>query len=376
MTPRPAIVQVLHSLEIGGAERLAFSLVRRLSEEFRFCFFCLDRGGAMLQQVRDAGYEATVAERSGSFDLSLARQLRSFSKQQSADLLHAHQYTPFFYSMLSRLGGRTPPILFTEHGRFHPDSRDGRRVALNRLLLRRDDRLVAVGESVRQALVDFEGMTRDRIEVLYNGVGLEPFLERSPERRAAARQELREELSIDQQTKIAIVVARLDPIKDHATAIAAITRARNARPDLHLVLVGDGPSRGALEQLSEDKPFVHLLGEREDIANLLHASDLQLLTSVSEGIPLCLIEGMAAGLPVAATSVGGIPEVIAHERQGILVGVSDVEALARAIERMTDDSALAEQLGTAGRERSMQEFSLETMAERYAETYRQMLARR
>ena len=374
MSSRPTIVQVLHSLEIGGAERLAFSLVRRLSEEFHFCFFCLDRGGVMLEQVREAGFEATVAQRSGSFDLGLARRLRSSSKQQSADLLHAHQYTPFFYSMLSRYGGKRPPILFTEHGRFHPDSRDNRRVALNRLLLRRGDRLVAVGESVRQALVDFEGMTRDRIEVLYNGVGLEPFLEDG--RRAAARQALREELSIDQEARIAIVVARLDPIKDHPTAIAAITRARTVRPDLHLVLVGDGPSRRDIEKLSEGKPFVHILGERTDIPHLLHASDLQLLTSVSEGIPLCLIEGMAAGLPVAATSVGGIPEVIENERQGILVDVSDEEALARAIERMTDGSTFAEELGSAGRERALGEFSLETMARRYAEAYRQLLALR
>src|SRR5262249_8353982 len=152
----------------------------------------------------------------------------------------AHQYTPYFYASAARLLGGRAPILFTEHGRPFPDLPNKKRLIANRLLLRRRDRVVAVGEAVRQALRQNEGIPAGRIGVVYNGIDFEPF------RRAADRAEARRELGAGPDDFAVIQVARLDPLKDHATALRALEQAVRRLPGLRLALVGDGPERASI----------------------------------------------------------------------------------------------------------------------------------
>ncbi len=370
-THRPTICQVLHSLVVGGAEVLADRLARRLDGRYRFVAACLDELGTLGQALRDDGFTVEVIGRRPGLDRRCARRLAQFWRREQVDLIHAHQYTPFFYSALARGLRRGPPILFTEHGRHFPDVRRRRHVLFNRLMLRRRDRVVGVGEAVRRALVENEGFSPRRVEVVYNGIDLSAFDGR-PEDRAAVRREM----GVGPDELVILQVGRLDRLKDHATAIRTIGRVAAERNDATLVLVGEGSEREKIEaeiDAQDVRPHVRLLGLRCDVARLLQVSDMFLLTSISEGIPVTLIEAMAARLPVVSTDVGGVAEMVVDGQTGLLAPAGDDEALAQAMLRLADKAELRHQMGSRGCDRAGELFSESQMQSAYATAYQEML---
>ena len=370
-TTQVTICQVLHSLAVGGAEVLAARLARQLTDRYRFIFACLDDLGTLGSELRAAGFQIELLSRRPGFDLACAKRLRQLVKSEHVDLLHAHQYTPFSYAVMSGLVRRRPPVLFTEHGRWFPDLRRPKRVAFNRLFLRRRDQVVAVGQSVRRALIENEGIPGRRIEVIYNGVDFSPF------DRPADKSAVRRELGLRDNDFVLMQVARLDALKDHLTAVRTLERLVRVRPETRLVLVGEGPEQAAIENELRSRgvaSYALLVGLRNDVPRLLAAADAFLLTSVSEGIPLTLIEAMGAELPVVSTAVGGIPEVVIDGETGLLAPSGDDAALAEAVLRLASDAALSRRLGGAGAERARELFSEQKNHEAYVRLYDQMLA--
>lgn len=349
---------------------LVSRIARRLSDRFRFVFACLDSVGELGRELERDGHVVRVLGRGPGIDLACARRLARFLEDERVGVVHAHQYTPFLQAMLARLpfGGR--PILFTEHGRHHPDVPSWKRSFVNRRLLGRRDRIVGVGDAVRRALVANEGLPESRVGVVHNGINLAPFL-RS---REGDRMDVRDELGIGPNDFVAMQVARLDPVKDHTTAIRAIVELRRRIPRARLVIVGDGPEREAIESLVHEMgaSFVHRLGMRRDVPRLLAAADACLLTSVTEGIPLCLVEAMAAGLPVVATDVGGVSEVVEHETSGLLAAAGDVDAIASQLVRLAADPKLRSILGENGRTDAISRFSESAMIDAYARMYEEL----
>jgi glycosyltransferase involved in cell wall biosynthesis len=373
ISEKPTIAQVLHGMAVGGAEVLAARLARRLDSQFRFVFFCLDHRGALGDQLSADHYPVHVLGRRAGIDYRCAFRLGRLLRAERVTILHAHQYTPFFYSLMARHVRRRPAILFTEHGRHFPDYRRRKRVFINRFLLRRGDRVVAVGEAVRQALIANEGIAAERVQVIYNGVHLDPFLDRDQDRAA-----IRRELNVADETLLVLQVARLDYLKDHATAVRAFAEVVRVRPDACLLLVGEGPEaakiREGIARLNLQRQ-VRLLGLRKDVPRLLAAADLVLLTSISEGIPLTVIEAMAAERPVVATTVGGVVEMVVDGETGLLAPAGDAPALARNILRLAEDPALARSLAKRGRARAMERFSEQQMLAAYEKLYEEMLGR-
>ncbi|MGB0768965.1 MAG: glycosyltransferase, partial [Phycisphaeraceae bacterium] len=245
---RPVIAHALHRLDRAGAEVLAAGLARDLRDRFRFVFLCLDGLGAIGEALRDEGFVVETLERRPGIDRALAKRLRQRLRHHRVDLVHAHQYTPFFYAALARgampIGNKHPPILFTEHGRHVPDRRSTKRVFANKLLLRPADRVTAVGRFVKQALVENEGIPDRRVDVVYNGIAPGPPPTDDDRRQA------RERLGLDADRSLVVHVARFHPVKDHATAIRAWAKLHNDLPEALLVLVGDGEPlpQGALHR--------------------------------------------------------------------------------------------------------------------------------
>lgn len=371
---RPVICQVLHSLNVGGAEILAANLARRLASSFHFIFACLDEMGTLGGQLQREGFEIEVFNRQPGIDWRCMKQLAELMSRRRIQLIHAHQYTPFFYSAASGLFRKRPAVLFTEHGRWHPDYPSRKRMLFNRTMLRKRDRVVGVGEDVRRALIDNEGLPPNRVGVIYNGIDLHGF--GNVNGRDHVRAEVRRELGIAGSSVVAIQVARLDALKDHITAVQTMAQVVKTRPDIHLVMVGDGPEREAISSAIRENSLessVHLLGTRSDISQLLESADIFLLTSISEGIPLTILEAMAAGLPVVSTSVGGVPEVVENQKTGLLCEPRDPIQLCNAILRLTNDEPRRHVMGAAGQRRVHDLFSDERMNASYTQLYSEML---
>lgn len=371
MTRRPIIGQLLHGLRVGGAEVLVARLVRRLRERYDFRFACLDEIGSLGDELAGEGFPVALLDRRPGLDWKLPLRLARWYKSQRLELVHAHQYTPFFWAMTARFFGAHPPVLFTEHGRWLPDYPRRKRILANRLLLRSRDRFVGVGAVVQQALIDNEGLPRRRVKVLYNGIDLTPY-----RRGETGRAQLRSELGYKEQDILIVQVARLVPIKDHLTAVRAFAAANHRDPRLRLLLVGEGPEelavRNEIARLSLGNS-TQVLGLRGDVPRLLAAADVFLLTSENEGIPLTVIEAMAASLPVVSTNAGGVGEVVVDGVTGLLAPVGDAEKLASHLTRLANDVVLAQSLGAAGRARAFAHFDEEQMLAAYDRNYREML---
>lgn len=362
--PRPVVCQLVHTLNVGGAEVLAANLARRLRDRFRFVFFCLDELGPGAKTLMDDRFEVELIGRNPGLDWRCALRLAARWKRHRVRLVQAHQYGPFFYAMLARLRDRGPTVVFTEHGRHVPDEPGRKRRFANRMLLERRDRVVAVCEAVKTALVRKEAIPEDRIEVIPNGIDTARFRP-SPELRAPVRSEL----GIGGGEFLVMMVARLDPVKDHRTALRAAAIAARQAPGLRLVLVGDGPERAAIEEMIRSERLegtVRMLGARFDVPRLLTAADALLLTSVSEGIPLTVIEAMATGLPVVSTRVGSVPDVVQDGVTGWLASAGHPDEIAGHLLALSRSHSMCEAQGRRGRARVVAEFSEETMARQYA----------
>lgn len=369
---RPTICHVIHALGVGGAEVLVDVMVRRMAEQYRCVVAVLDEIGEIGERLQADGFVVEHLNRQPGIDRGCAKRLDAFAKREGAKLLHAHQYTPFFQAMLSRglLGSR--PVLFTEHGRHFPDLPSRKRSIVNRLMLRRHDRLVGVGGAVRQALIDNEGLPSNRVEVVYNGVDLDALASAS----AGARERIRGEFGFSDTDFVAVQVARLHVLKDHQTALRAIQQVAQQQPNVRLLIVGEGDQRAAIEAAIRDRKLgqnVLLAGNRSDIADLLAASDVFLMSSISEGIPLTIIEAMAAGLPVVSTAVGGIPEMIEHAENGFLAQSGDHRGLADALVLLQQDQTLRNSVAAKGRKQAIQLFSQQGMLDGYRTIYEEML---
>lgn len=370
--PQTTVCHLLHGLWVGGAEVLASRLARGLQDSFRFLFVCLDELGTLGRELQREGFPVVVLGRKPRVDWFCSWRLSRLLRKERVDLIHAHQYTPFFYALTARLLYRRPPILFTEHGRHFPDFPRPKRKLANRLLLQQRDRVVGVGQAVRQALIQNEGLPGQRIEVIYNGINLG-----TPKNPEGERCRVRQELGLKKNELVVLQVARLDPIKDHGTALRSFARLANRCPEARLLIVGEGPQeetiRAQVRQLHLESQVL-LLGLRTDIPSLLAAADLFLLTSVSEGIPLTIIEAMTAELPVVATKVGGLPEIIEDGKNGFLVPAKDDATLAEKILLLATNPSRRKDMGQAGAHLARRMFSEPAMKTAYLNLYQQMLA--
>jgi glycosyltransferase involved in cell wall biosynthesis len=308
---------IVHIMQVAGAEVLVRETIRRLSGKIVPTIFCLDAVGQIGEEMIRAGVELVCFNRKPGRDWGVSRRLAKAIEERRIEVLHAHQYSPFFYAALARpLCLFRPKLILTEHGRHYPDRVSPLRRAVNRLVL---DRLAnAVTACCRfsaEGLTKTDGFAGARIEVIENGIEVNEY-EPSNDRTKA-----REKVGLDPTRKYIVHVARHHPVKDQPTLLRAFAMAAPDLPEVDLLMVGDGPLRGELENLAIELRIVDrvkFLGIRADIPDLMRAANVFALTSLSEAASLTLLEAMASGLPVVVTAVGGNPEIVRHEREGLL----------------------------------------------------------
>lgn len=367
------VLHLLHTLARAGAEQLVYEMATANREFMVTAAVCLDREGPLADQLRAEGFEVFWTRRHEGRDKSQAAKIGEILRAFRPDVIHCHQYTPFFYGYLGRRRAGTGRLLFTEHGRHFPDVVSRKRRWFNRLFLaRRADRITAVCEFTRQRLIEKEGMPADRIEVVYNGVDLDRFAALPSPVHA------RQELGLPQDRLVVVQVGTFRRVKDQATAIRAFSHVLQAVPEAILVFAGDGPGLPECRKLASELNrggSVFFLGSREDIPQVLATADIMLMTSLSEAHSVSLLEGMAARLPIVATRVGGIPETVVDGQTGLLAPAGQPEEVARRLVRLLRDLDARKSMGQAGYDRVKTRFRRSEMHRRYLEIYRELASR-
>lgn len=350
---------VLHVMQVAGAEVLVRELIRRAGPRIVPAIFCLEEIGTMGKEMRGEGIDIIPFHRKPGIDRGVARRMAAAIRERELDIVHAHQYTPFFYSALAKLLCRKKPrLILTEHGRHYPDVVSRKRRWANKLLLARmADAITGCCEFSANGLAVNDGFPRRRIEIIENGIEVDRYGPRhEPNARAG----------------VIIHVARHHPVKDQATLLRAFALAAPDLPGIILQMAGDGPLRGDLEKLTRELGIanrVQFLGIRPDIPDLMRRADVFALTSLSEAASLTLLEGMATGLPAVVADVGGNREIVRHEKEGLLFPRGDAAGCAAAFKRLFADPTFAKRLGDAGRERARERYRLDRTVDEYFKLY-------
>ncbi len=253
-------------------------------------------------------------------------------------------------------------------------SRDAVRFRLMaKILTTRASRVIAVSRCAADHFAQHSGAGRRLVTTLYNGIALERFTRPRPD----AAERLRTSLQLASKTRVIATVAVLRPAKGIADLIAALPAVLVSVPNAHLVLVGDGPARTSLEQCAGSLGLterVHFLGHRADVDEVLAGSDVFVLPSHTEALPTVLIEAMAAGLPVVATDVGGIPEMVERGTSALLVPAHAPWMIAEAVTRVLTSPIQAAAMGTAGQRIARGRFDLPRQVAALVDEYRRIAA--
>ncbi|MDB5311382.1 MAG: epsD 1 [Gemmataceae bacterium] len=364
---------VLHVMQVAGAEVLTREMVRRLAGRVVPTIFCLDAVGRIGEEMVRAGVDLVCFDRKPGRDWGVSRRMARAVRARRLDVVHAHQYSPFFYAALAKLLCPRPKLVLTEHGRHYPDAVSPVRRAVNRLALDRlADAVTACCHFSAGGLSKADGFAGGRIEVIENGIEVDRY---GP---AADKPGLRQALGLEPDRKYVIHVARHHPVKDQPTLLRGFAAAVPGLPGTDLLMVGDGPLRAELENLAVELRIpdrVKFLGIRSDIPDLMRAADVFALTSLSEAASLTLLEAMATGLPAVVTAVGGNGEIVRHEREGLLFPRGDVAGCAAAFRRLFRERELAAKLGAAGRARARERYRLDRTVEEYYRLYCRLTGR-
>lgn len=363
---------VVHVMQVAGAEVLVRETVRRLAGRIAPTIFCLDAVGRIGDEMTRDGTDLVCLNRRPGRDWGVARRVAAALRDRDIELIHAHQYTPFFYAALAKaLCGLRPKLILTEHGRHFPDRVSPLRRAVNRLVLDRlADAVTACCRFSADGLSKVDGFAGGRIAVIENGIEVDHY---GP---PADKPTAKERVGLDAGRRYIIHVARHHPVKDQPTLLRGFAAAE--LPGVDLLMAGDGPLRSDLESLAAELRVadrVKFLGIRTDIADLMRAADVFALTSVSEAASLTLLEAMASGLPAVVTDVGGNPEIVRHEREGLLLPRGDAAGCADAFRRLFRDPEFAAALGTAGRRRAQERYRLDRTVGQYHDLYRSLAGR-
>ena len=359
------IGHVVLSLDVGGLERVVANLARAQHDRGeRVVVYCLDRAGVLSEPLPQAGVPVhTVRRRAPGFDAGAVLRLARMLRADGVGVVHCHNHGALVYGALAARLAPGTRVVYTVHG-----AKTSQRRATGRFLkLGLVHEVVFVSAHAR-GMAREAGLVRDdHVHTVVNGVDVAAFAG-TP----GGGRRVRSELGIDADAPVCGIVARLTRAKDHRTLLDAMSRLRATHPRLHCLVVGDGELRDELVAASSAlglNGVVHFVGARGNVRDYFGAMDVFVLSSITEGLAMTLLEAMAAGKPIVATRVGGNPEAIEDGVTGLLVPPADPSALAAGIAALADDTGRSVAMGAAGLERARQKFSLDRMVNAYAAIY-------
>jgi glycosyltransferase involved in cell wall biosynthesis len=363
-------IRVLHitfDMTIGGAQQVIRQLVENMDQDqFAMDIVCIDgRLGELGEILIAQGFKVHLFERESGFNFKLVRQLRNLIRQNSYDIVHCHQYTPYVYGLLAALSA-TAKVIFTEHGRFYPDYGTWKRKLINPIFSLFTSKITAISKATKDALVQYENFGQSKIEVIYNGIADMSQIE-------VNKIELKKQLGIPESAFLFGTISRLQPIKNQAMMIRAFKVVYNQYKNTHLLIVGDGQIRGQLEKqvgdLKLDKQ-VTFAGFQNDPYQFHKVIDVFLLTSFSEGASMTLLEAMSLSKPCVVTNVGGNPELIIDGVNGFVTPSKVDREFADACMKLCAHQTLRRAMGSEGRELYKNLFSIGKMIDSFVKLYR------
>ena len=369
-------MRVLHVISSGGmygAEAVILNLLATLEQQGHTGVLGIFSNSAnpnlqLHEFAQQKGFRSHLISCRGQLDTSVPASIRALVRETSADVVHAHGYKADLYTYLALRRSGTA-FVSTCHNWLDDDLFVRAYGMLDRWALRHFDAVVAVSEEVKQTLVR-SGVPAAAVHLIRNGIDLRPFNTAVPS--------LRNPANSSEQLQVGWI-GRLSPEKGPDLFVRAAAKVLPEFPQARFILIGDGPDRVALESLIRELGVttqVHLEGRRTDMPEVYASFDVLVSSSRREGLPMAILEGMAAGRPWIATSVGDVPTVVRNGVTGMVVAPEDLTQLAEALLTLLRSKQQRHQLGTEARALVEREFSAERMSSEYLRIYSRALAKK
>jgi L-malate glycosyltransferase len=354
----------MNSFDTGGTERQMIELMRRLNpRRWAIHLACLQTGGEMTDRASEAAQSVTEFPVHGFGRPETCRQAWAFArwcKRRRIAVVHTADLYSNIFALPAAACARVPLRIGNRRGLNH--DRSAAHLTMQRAAYSCAHVVVANSQAAAARLYE-ERVPPAKVAIVPNGLDLSAF---TPRRADAGRQRV-------------IVVGNLRPVKGHEVLIDAAPDVLRRYPQAHFELVGSGPEHASLTARAAARGVAHaftFLGARDDVPALLAAADVFVLPSYTESFPNALLEAMAAGLPIVASAVGGIPEVIHNGRNGLLIPAGDAAALAERLCRVLGDPALRTRLSVAARADAEARYSFDRMVAAFDSLYVENLTRR
>lgn len=365
------VLQLISSGGYYGAENMLFNLAQ--SQKSLGCdprlllFYNVHQPNvALYERARRVDLNVRMLRCEGRADLRAIREIREYIRTEDIDVIHTHGYKADLYGYLAaRTESR--PIVATCHNWVGGTAALGIYNRLDRMALRNFSGVAAVSDAVAAQLLE-AGIEKTRIHTIANGIDVDRFVGAEPARFGMAP---------DPSARTIGIVARLDWQKGFEYLLEAFSGLTSAHPDAQLVIIGEGPDQPAIAAMVDRLQLtskVVFAGGRGDMPNVYAACDIFVLPSLNEGLPMTVLEAMAASRPVIATNVGAIPTVVRHGETGWLVEPRDVAGLRKALDLLLRDPALRGRLASKGHDWVRRNFTSDGMAMNYLRMYESVLA--
>ncbi len=350
-------------MEMGGIETLIYELTQNIDRQIYkpevLVFF---KGGILEKTLVDKCIPLHCIEKGEGFKWYVVSRLSRIIEQRRIKIIHTNNYDTWLYGVLAATINRKVFHVHTQHSNLV----NKKKKYVENLLGRFTDEVVAVSANVKDSLKEYWSK-RKSIHVIHNGIDVHKFCPQTK-----VRSETRLKYNISDDIFLLGIVARLVPVKDHKTLFKAFSLLSSEINNIHLFVVGDGVLKNELEEkinimgLSKKITFV---GESLDIYAILPAMDLFVLSSLSEGLSVTLLEAMSTGLPIVATNVGGNTEIVEDGYNGFLVPPKNPKALSKAVEKLYLNRDLHKQMAINARKKAIDHFSLEKWIDSYESLY-------
>lgn len=360
------LLQVTHDLAFGGLQKVVLNLCKNIDRDrFDVSVLCLRALGAYAEDVERLGIKVFMLPQpsNGTDYLSFIKAAEIF-RREKVEIIHTHNTQPLIDGTIARMLSGVKRIVHTDHGRVFPDKK--RYMVAERFASNFVSKFVAVSQSTADKLIKFEKIPPHKITVIENGIDELKYQDQ------AVLAETKSSFGLMGEGPVIGFISRLSPEKGGAVLLDAMPLVLRAFPEAQLVIAGEGPQRESLmaqvEKLGLERNICWL-GPRRDVPAILKAIDLYVLPSISEGLPMGLLEAIAAGSPVVATNVGGVPSVIKDKFNGELVPKGDTVALSQRIVSVLSDAALAERYVQNSFDTVLGKYTASNMTRRYQELY-------
>ena len=373
---KPLVVHLIYKLDVGGLEKVMLDCIQgTVHKGVEHAVIALTEATEFAQMLPENVQVFSLNKKPGS-DLACHIRLFRILRKLKPAVIQTYNIATIEYHPIAWLAGVKGHI-HAEHGRdiYDPKGENKKHNLLRRLMVFFIHSYIAVSDDLTQWLINYVGLSKKKVKLIYNGIDTEKF---------AQKQELsRDILPFGKNTYLFGAISRLTPIKDHQNLIHAFAilnnklyQKSNRTDDIKLVIVGDGPLATELRALVEEldlKDHVYFTGEQSEIEKILPELNVYVMSSIAEGIPLAILEAMSVGLPIVSTEVGGIPELLENNKQGLLVPAQDSEALANAMLWMLEHDVESLEQGKRNRDIVDSKFSLSAMVDSYLQEYKKLI---